>query len=734
MFDRYVMVDWSASSQPCTGKDSIWICITGAEGDTITANPPTRGTAEALLRRVLHRAVESDERVLVGFDFPYAYPRGFVEALGLSGAAWRALWERLSVEVVDDPATNKNNRFAAAASLNAELEHELFWGRPSALALAHLSPLKDRVVYRSDTHPTALAEWREVEKVLRSRALHPQPAWKLYGNGAVGSQTLTGVPVLSRLRDDPALADVSAVWPFETAVPDLAPGRPAVIHAEIWPSLTAVIPKHGQVKDEAQVIALATAYRDRDRDGTLAEAFSAGAEPAAGEEGWILGVNPPTAAVSTGLTAQGGAAQEIPRGRVPVEIRHTSQLDVVDDHPDEDQQTPVEPPSATDRLALLAVRLGVPLEPSAVPLPSGTMMYVDGASPDFSVLVAICDAPSPLDTTGEAKLCQHALKLIYLRRERPGARLKLAVTAAAVAGAIGSTWIGDALRSWGVEIVVLEPQSDMLPTRRPRSRRPRPSRPLAGDRSAYLDDAIVMAVGVDGRPGGWIAAMAIETLDVGSATHLQLFNDIAELIDWHADHQGSAVGITVPIGIPDAVGRRPCDHDARARLGARRESVFEIPDRELWGRTFEDARAIVLARRDADPDRKYQVASYQALSLVPRMAEIDQFTRLDLELEQWLLEVHPDVSFAEMAGRPLALKHSPDGARERLDLLRREFPDIDTQLATSPWPKKKAPQTVIFNAYAVLWSALRFTRGPGHYHQLGGGERDGHGILMRMIV
>ena len=74
------------------------------------------------------------------------------------------------------------------------------------------------------------------------------------------------------------------------------------------------------------------------------------------------------------------------------------------------------------------------------------------------------------------------------------------------------------------------------------------------------------------------------------------------------------------------------------------------------------------------------------------------------------------------------------GAQQRLGLLRREFHDIDVQLAAAPWPKKTAPQSVIFNAYAVLWSALRFTRGPGHYHQLGGGERDSHGILMRMIV
>jgi hypothetical protein len=214
-------------------------------------------------------------------------------------------------------------------------------------------------------------------------------------------------------------------------------------------------------------------------------------------------------------------------GHGPVAILGTSQLEATDGHRDEDQARPVEPPNATDPRALPAVRLSVPLEPTAVWLPSGTVMCVDGANPDCSVLVAICDATSPLDKIGEVELCQHALKPISLGRAGPGATLVLAVNAADVADAIGATWIGDALRSRGVEIVVLEPASNMSPTRGPRARRPRPSRPPASHRSSYLDNAIVMASGVDGRLGAWIAAMAIETLDGGSATRLQLFYDIA---------------------------------------------------------------------------------------------------------------------------------------------------------------------------------------------------------------
>ena len=28
-FDAYLMVDWSASSRPVTGADSIWYCLAG---------------------------------------------------------------------------------------------------------------------------------------------------------------------------------------------------------------------------------------------------------------------------------------------------------------------------------------------------------------------------------------------------------------------------------------------------------------------------------------------------------------------------------------------------------------------------------------------------------------------------------------------------------------------------------------------------------------------------------
>jgi precorrin-8X/cobalt-precorrin-8 methylmutase len=292
LFDRYITVDWSASNTPKTGKDSIWVCSLGVEGQASTQNPSTRSAAESVVRRLLLDAVRNRERVLIGFDFPYAYPRGFAAALGLNGEAWRAVWGELERLVRDDwPTRNSSNRFEAASALNGRLANHAYWGRPAQQLHPHLSIRHDMVRYRLEGEGVGLAEWRDVERCLQRRHRYPQSTWKLLGAGSVGSQALTGIPVVSRLRNDRGLASVSQVWPFEVSVPDPPSGQSAIVHAEIWPSYIGLSETPGQVKDQTQVIGLATRFRHEDRTGTLGDLFvAARGSDASGEEGWILGV------------------------------------------------------------------------------------------------------------------------------------------------------------------------------------------------------------------------------------------------------------------------------------------------------------------------------------------------------------------------------------------------------------------------------------------------------------
>src|SRR5215467_7384979 len=147
IFDRYIVVDWSASNRPRTGRDSIWVCGLTADGPRSTANPCTRGSAEVMIRDLLRHCVDAGERVLIGCDFPYGYPAGFAAELGLSGKPWRAIWDYLAARLRDDAATNVSNRFQVAAGINACLEYHVFWGRPATQPSDHLSARRDQVAY-----------------------------------------------------------------------------------------------------------------------------------------------------------------------------------------------------------------------------------------------------------------------------------------------------------------------------------------------------------------------------------------------------------------------------------------------------------------------------------------------------------------------------------------------------------------------------------------------------------
>lgn len=294
LFDRYVMVDWSANSKPKTGKDSIWIRSLGSTDESydLIENPRTRVAARDRVREELAAAILRKERVLVGFDFPYGYPRGFARALGLSGLPWRAIWRYLSDSIVDGP-DNANNRFAVAAGINRRLSHHTYWACPPAHSHENLSTRKDLVRY-NDAVATALPEWRETELALKARRIHPQSVWKLHTAGSVGGQALVGIPVVAALRDDPELQLFSKVWPLETTVPELVPAQPAIVHAEIWPSVIDVTPAMrrpenvGKVRDQVQVEELATHLRALDENDQLRDLLAAG-RAGADDEGWILG-------------------------------------------------------------------------------------------------------------------------------------------------------------------------------------------------------------------------------------------------------------------------------------------------------------------------------------------------------------------------------------------------------------------------------------------------------------
>ena len=107
--------------------------------------------------------------------------------------------------------------------------------------------------------------------------------WQMGGAGAVGSQVMTGMAVLSRLRA--RFAGRLAVWPFE-------PLDGPVALVEVWPSLHAeavrAAARPDDIRDEVQVRTLAARIAEIQEAGRLMPVLNAVPPEARREEGWDL--------------------------------------------------------------------------------------------------------------------------------------------------------------------------------------------------------------------------------------------------------------------------------------------------------------------------------------------------------------------------------------------------------------------------------------------------------------
>lgn len=277
IFDRIVMVDWSAAAVPTTGRDSIWI----GEAARAPINVPTRAAAMAWLRDAARDAIGTGRKLLIGFDFAFGYPVGTAARFG---GGWQGVWSWLADRAADADS-NANDRFEVAADFNgrfSEVEGPL-WGLPPRRAVDGVGPRKPAAL------PPGIPARRVVERLVPSAS----PVWKLAYTGAVGSQTLLGIARLERWRRDPAFADTLAVWPFETEFADVLE-RPVTL-AEIYPSLFPVEQRADEVRDAAQVRTLAEGFAQLDAADALRPHLAGPSDPEArrlalAEEGWIMGV------------------------------------------------------------------------------------------------------------------------------------------------------------------------------------------------------------------------------------------------------------------------------------------------------------------------------------------------------------------------------------------------------------------------------------------------------------
>lgn len=206
----------------------------------------------------------------------------------------------------------------------------------------------------------------------------------------------------------------------------------------------------------------------------------------------------------------------------------------------------------------------------------------------------------------------------------------------------------------------------------------------------------VMAyVGVDGCQKGWIAVI----LSGDRPCRAVFVSELAELAT-AVGEDIDGVAVDIPIGVPTA-GRRRADLLVREQLGPRRSSVFFTPVRAaLTASSYPEA--VEVSREQSGFG-----VSRQAYALGPKILEAERWVA-SVSFPVW--EVHPELSFAVLLGRPAGTsKKTWAGTRERLAGLRAVGIDLgDLGIAGA-----MAAVDDVFDAAVCAWSARRLGNGEG---------------------
>ena len=292
LFDTHVVVDWSARSKPSPKrptKDAIWWAV--ARDGVVEPPVYVRARHEAVgrLQTLLGSETDAGRRVLVGFDFPFGYPKGVAAHLTGCASAF-ALWDWMTERIEDRP-DNGNNRYAVAEEINRRYPGVgPCWGRPATWRYPAV-PTRARDRTRRQSHPPE-------RRISDEHAKGAKTLWQLAYAGSVGSQALLGLPALARLIRGGGLAGRVSVWPLDGGL--RLPNEPVVL-AELYPSLlrTAVarLREPDEILDRAQVRINALAYSRLDACGGLAPLFDGAPSLTRkerrvieNEEAWVLGL------------------------------------------------------------------------------------------------------------------------------------------------------------------------------------------------------------------------------------------------------------------------------------------------------------------------------------------------------------------------------------------------------------------------------------------------------------
>lgn len=219
---------------------------------------------------------------------------------------------------------------------------------------------------------------------------------------------------------------------------------------------------------------------------------------------------------------------------------------------------------------------------------------------------------------------------------------------------------------------------------------------LAPVAPAVLEVAVPV-LGVDGCASGWVGVL-LHPDGPPSVHHSAAIGSLVEQAREGTDI--AVVAIDIPLGLPDA-GVRQADVLARRQLPGKGSSVFTTLTRPAYDAvTYADARRANLAATGGT-----QSASAQAWALGRKILEADAWRRTAPGVS--VIEVHPELAFARMAGAPLLPgKRTAEGAQLRRETLRAAGLTAPGWFRGSPFEEDD-----LLDACAAAWSACRHADG-----------------------
>ena len=230
--------------------------------------------------------------------------------------------------------------------------------------------------------------------------------------------------------------------------------------------------------------------------------------------------------------------------------------------------------------------------------------------------------------------------------------------------------------------------------------------------------------GIDGCRAGWVVAESDTSM---RGVSFSVRDGLRSLFGKAGPR--CIIAIDIPIGLTVS-DPRICDIQARKLLGLPRcTSVFPPPARKtLNARTFPEA--LSLNRKALGTG-----ISKQTFCIMPKIREIDEL--MTAESQQYIREVHPEVSFAQLNGGPMLHNKKTDAGRaERIGLLN----SVGLSVSEN-WLKQERGRLGRANVAlddlvdALVCLVTAHHVHTGRYHSLGGsGQRDEKKLLMEIVT